>query len=1047
MATYTDAALAAMSSQALINLQLEADDALSDRIQAELDKRSGRKDPISPEVMAKIEQSVMKTDAAGLNQKPLELQTGTSAAPNLGNLPTQPPEGNLGGGNLGEVLGTAGVAVGVAGLVSNLTGNAELGKALTIAGAAVTVGTTVANLLTTPKPPAPPEVPTVPAGSAPGSAPGTPAAVTAGSAAGATGTASAGNGTTPVTGTTSESRTADDPYEQSSEEEGEEDDDKPLDRVNCSFAWQKADLPKCTVFELELAEELSKPYLMRLRVTGPEPDVDESLMVGEACTLTMVRGSQRYINGIVSEASFSSFGHDVAAEGNMPMAVLHLTIVPALALLGQRRENRIFQNVSVPDILNQVLTTGLSDYGRAVSLDLQKEYPVVEYCTQYDETDLAFVQRLMAQEGIVSIFVQGETAEELKLIDDVSSYTPISTYGSKPVPLRTSASQFHSIEVVERFLTDTRLTPTSASTRVFNWTNANPPTDHKVESKDAHDLSREQSVGEAPASLHDFSGTQYGADNGANQAKLIQETALSRGKTGRGTGIVTGMTVGGTFELENAIRSNLNRGYVLTKVVHRGRAAAGAAYLGVVGRKVPPLCEECPTEDKCKKAEKCVSGYEISYSNSFECVHDDVLYRPERPPRRFVQTAQTAVVVGVDGEEITTDEHGRIKVQFHWDRLGTNNEESSCWVRVAQMSAGVGFGGVFIPRHGMEVVVTFLEGNPDKPLVTGCVYNGINVPPVELPATKTRSAIRTWSSPSSGGYNELAFEDAAGSEEVYLQAQKDLNILVKNDKEETVQGHESRQVTMTRTLKVGLADTVAVGAAQTIAVGLERTVAVGGFHQVVVGLQQTTMVAMNDTLTVGKNRTESVTGDSSENVGATKSVTVGKDHSVSVTGEETITVGGNRKEEVTGNVEYVVGKKTKENYRDGQHVMIDVLKGENGSDPIFDQEVNKNGIITTLIKGNATVDIVEGNHEFIIEKGDSTEAITKGNKQIEVAEGMVTIVTKKNAIVIDASKDKQLQLVCGDSSIILKKDGIVIKGKKITLDGDNVVIKGKTGVN
>ncbi|MDQ3160987.1 MAG: type VI secretion system tip protein VgrG, partial [Pseudomonadota bacterium] len=191
------------------------------------------------------------------------------------------------------------------------------------------------------------------------------------------------------------------------------------------------------------------------------------------------------------------------------------------------------------------------------------------------------------------------------------------------------------------------------------------------------------------------------------------------------------------------------------------------------------------------------------YGNGFVVHPHDVTYRaPLTTPKGLVRGPQTALVTGPAGEEIYTDKHGRIKVQFHWDRQGNYDDTSSCWVRVAQVWAGNGYGTMFIPRIGMEVVVDFLNGDPDQPLVTGCVYNGVNKPPYDLPANATRSTLKTLSSKGGGGTNELRFEDKAGEEEVFLQAQKTLNVLVKADKTENVQGDANLLIGGKRTTKV-----------------------------------------------------------------------------------------------------------------------------------------------------------------------------------------------------------------------------------------------------
>ncbi|MBK8691621.1 MAG: type VI secretion system tip protein VgrG, partial [Deltaproteobacteria bacterium] len=236
---------------------------------------------------------------------------------------------------------------------------------------------------------------------------------------------------------------------------------------------------------------------------------------------------------------------------------------------------------------------------------------------------------------------------------------------------------------------------------------------------------------------------------------------------------MSGLMPGLAFTLAGHQRADLDQAYLVTYVEHRGQAWS-----------------DIPTEVRASEHLLASAGGRGGagpwgsavqrYTNRFEVIPLAVPFRPARTVARpVVQGAQTARVVGPAGEEIHTDPHGRIKVQFHWDRVGAEDEHSSCWVRVQQNWAGSGWGFQFIPRIGMEVVVTFLEGDPDRPLVTGCVYNGENGYPYGLPGCKTQSGVKTNSSQTNGGYNEIRFEDRAEEEQVYVQAQRNMDTLVK----------------------------------------------------------------------------------------------------------------------------------------------------------------------------------------------------------------------------------------------------------------------------
>ena len=375
------------------------------------------------------------------------------------------------------------------------------------------------------------------------------------------------------------------------------------------------------------------------------------------------------------------------------------------------------------------------------------------------------------------------------------------------------------------------------------------------------------------------------------------------------------------------------------------------------------------------------------FNNQFYCIPATTLYRPKRrlqKPR--VHGAQTAIVVGPPGEEIYTDEFGRIKVQFHWDRVGGNDENSSCWLRVAQQMAGRQWGAIFLPRIGHEVVVSFLEGDPDQPLVTGCVYNADNMPPYELPANKTQSGWKTRSTTggSSANFNEIRFEDKKGSESLTIHAEKDQNISVENDETTSIGNDRTESVGNNESITIGNDRTENVGANENITIGGNRTESVGSNESITIGSNRTEMVGSNESITIGVNKAETV--------GAAKELSIGGGYQVSVGAAMNETVGGAKAEEIGGVKSVNVGGSSSENI--GKDKSVSAGKKMNyqcGDD--FTLQGGKKGVIDiadelTIKVGKATVQM----------KKDGT--ITIKGKDISMnAKGEINIKAGKNVII------------------------------------------------
>jgi type VI secretion system secreted protein VgrG len=366
--------------------------------------------------------------------------------------------------------------------------------------------------------------------------------------------------------------------------------------------------------------------------------------------------------------------------------------------------------------------------------------------------------------------------------------------------------------------------------------------------------------------IYDYPGDYTTKSAGDKMVRVRMEEEEAQLTTVTGSGSVRAFTTGYRFALLNSFRKDMNnKEFVLTSVSHN-------------------------------LSQSQREGGESNYENSFTCIPVNLPFRPPRTtPKPVVQGAQTAIVSGPAGEEIYTDKYGRIKVQFHWDRIGKRNDTSSCWIRVGQAWAGNSWGSLYIPRIGQEVIVDFIEGDPDRPLITGSVYHAVNMPPYPLPAEKTKSTIKSRSTLGGGGFNEFRFEDKKGQEEVYLHGQKDWNIRILNNKNQTV-GHD---------------ETLAVGNNRTKTVGVNQSETIGANKTITVGLDHTETITKNMTLTVGMLATETVGINKTETIGAAKELTIGGAYQVTVGGALNETVGGAKMEEVGGyRLENVGGYKT-----------------------------------------------------------------------------------------------------------------------------------------
>jgi type VI secretion system secreted protein VgrG len=542
-------------------------------------------------------------------------------------------------------------------------------------------------------------------------------------------------------------------------------------------------------------EAVSRPYRFDVEIGADASDAHdvEPALLGQAASLTMLlpEGERRTVAGIVAA---------VEAQGAFEQGrhAFRVRVVPRLWLLGKRKTSRIFQDKSVPEMVAAVL----ADAGVPHRAALSRRYPPRVYCVQYQETDLAFVTRLCAEEGIFYVFEHA--AEEMVVFGDgAHAYEPIGGDAELAYRYEHGADGLVPKEHhVGRFVLRRALKTGAVLQRDYDF--RRPMLDLRAEAKPSSSPPASAAADNAVAIetdlLHDYDhhGEDERPDVDGGSAGVRLEQRRRHATVAEGASACRRLSPGLAFDLVDHDVDALNGRYVLARVEHVGRAPEVAR------------------------------GRERVYENTFACVPADVALRPKRPRRVLQQVMETAVVVGPAHEEIYTDEHGRVKVQFPWDLAGKKNEHSSCWVRVAQAWAGAGWGFSFVPRIGMEVVVTFVGGDVDRPLVTGCVPNAVNVPPFVLPGQRTRSGIRTRTTPGGDGSNELCFEDAAGREQVFLHAQRNLDEVVENDHTRTVRGNEAVSIGKRSTVDVGGDQETSVKGNEVINIDKNLVLHVGG---------------------------------------------------------------------------------------------------------------------------------------------------------------------------------------------------------------------------
>jgi type VI secretion system secreted protein VgrG len=521
---------------------------------------------------------------------------------------------------------------------------------------------------------------------------------------------------------------------------------------------------KLVLTGFEGVEEMSRLFSFRLQMVSEDQNIEVKKVLGQEFSVAVGPPAQRrWFSGIVNRWEMGGgWGRDYR--------IYSAQIVPKFWLLTRRTNLRIFQQMSTPDILKQVLAP------LSPTVNIQGTFEPRNYCVQYRETDFNFASRLMEEEGIFYFFKHSEGSHELVLGNTPTNHPDCV---QNNVEYGSAQDSGGIVGHISGWMPQFNFRSGKLSRRDFTFELPDKTLDQSkntvidVAAMKEHELY--DFFGYGDYTVLDGIGPG-GGERPASLQKIFQEAPRitnvrmqeeeARYKEVDGQGNCLSFLPGHKFVLQKHPFTEQNGPYVLTSVRHSATDTS-----------------QLPTE-----------AGPPSYANSFSCIPLAVPFRPASlTPKPVVQGPHTAFVVGPQGEEIFTDKYGRVKVQFPWDRQGQKDANSSCWVRVAQNWAGKQWGTIFIPRIGMEVIVDFIEGDPDRPIITGCVYNADFMPPYALPDNKTQSGIKTRSTLQGGtsDFNELRFEDKKGKEDIYFHAQKDFHRVVENDDDLKV-GHDQK---------------------------------------------------------------------------------------------------------------------------------------------------------------------------------------------------------------------------------------------------------------
>ncbi|MCC2657639.1 MAG: type secretion protein Rhs [Panacagrimonas sp.] len=611
-------------------------------------------------------------------------------------------------------------------------------------------------------------------------------------------------------------------------------------------------------------ETLGRMFEYEIFAVSEKADIEFDDVLGQHITLMVELNddSRRAIDGRIVQMGL------VGMRGDMYR--YRIIARPWTWLMTRTADSRIFQEKTVPEIIEEVF----SDQAEATfELNLTGSYTPREYCVQYRETDFNFVSRLMEEEGIYTFFLHESGKHTLIVCDSPSAHASIGT-----IPFRANTQQARTGgEYIREWSVTREIVPGKSSLRDYNF--ETPKTDLTVK----NELVRNH--GESEHEIFDYPGDYPTPADGEHFVRIRLEEMQAGHDVTVGSGNARLMHCGGLFTLEDFVRTDLNREYLIVSTFIEAK----------------------------NNAVESSDGGEADFRCSFRLIPSDVPYRsPRTTPRPIVQGPQTAVVTGPPGEEIHVDKYGRIKAQFHWDRLGKKDDQSSCWIRVSQIWAGKNFGWMTVPRIGQEVIVDFLEGDADRPIVTGRVYNADQMPPWTLPDNKTQSGILSRSSAGGGpeNANQIRFEDKKGEEQIYLHAERNLDshvelddsgfvgqdqmLTVVRDQKNTIKRDRWETIERDQHLTVNRDRNTVVKNNETRTINVDQILKIDG--------KQSQHIIGNQDVQIDGAQTETVNGNVTQ---VTKSTRL-----IDTTADDVRKVGGNQVFNVTGDISYKAAKIT-----------------------------------------------------------------------------------------------------------------------------------------
>jgi type VI secretion system secreted protein VgrG len=592
---------------------------------------------------------------------------------------------------------------------------------------------------------------------------------------------------------------------------------------------------------LEGREEISRPYEFMLTIDSPKESIAPADAIGKLLGVKIDRkdGPPRFVHGYISHLWAGDF---VMTEGKQRVSsrIYRVRIVPWVWFMMRASRSFVYlpekQEKSFQDIFDKLLER-VKSYGHVQTWNDVAGASILknrrtEHCVQYRETDFNFLSRTLERFGVYYYF-KHEANKHTLVLSDKSNYPRAS---DAEVDLKPSISSIYTNDQITSW--EHAYEFVSGKFEQTDYDFLQPSTSLKTSASKSGNVSLSNNSG---YELYDYPNDYVDKGDGTEESYRRMEEEEIRFNTVQGESCCKSFTAGYKFKLKShySCPDEAGKSFLLTGVHHSASQPA-------------------------RSTDSQTSTF---YSNRFVCVPDSMQYRPARQtPRPRLVSIQTAVVVGPKGEEIYTDEHGRVKVQFHWDREGRHDENTSCWIRVSQSHAGRGFGGIDIPRIGEEVIVSFVEGDPDRPLITGRVYHKESVPPFALPGEKTRSGIKTKTYKGSG-YNELSMDDTPGKEQIRIHGQYNMDSVIEND--------ETHKIGKNRTKSIGVDEVMTIGNNQKLKVGVNKTVDVGTDHTETIGANQNIKIASNQVTKIGANQTTTVASNQSNSVGSAKTETVG----------------------------------------------------------------------------------------------------------------------------------------------------------------------------